>query len=421
MTLRASPGTVRGTVSAAPSKSYTHRALLLGLLAEGETTVGDPLLSEDPLATIHGIEALGARVERRAGTVVIRSEGRVRPPRDIIDCANSGTTLRLLSAIAALAPGEATLTGDASLRKRPMLPLLAALDSLGVKTTSAEGKAPVTLRGPMQGGAATLPGDVSSQFISALLLAGARTPLGVDVHISGELKSEPYIDITREMMQDFGASASATPTGFRVEGAQRYRAREYRVPGDYSTAAFPLCAGALAGEVTVDNLPARTAQGDKAILDYLARFGADVRRAERSATVRAAPLRGVDIDLSHTPDAFPALCAVAAHAQGETRLTGAAHLRFKESDRIHLMVENLRALGVDAHEREDGAIIRGGRVRGGGPLVTEGDHRILMALAVCALRADAPLVLDDHDAFRVSYPSFLDDFSRLGAAFEVSA
>ncbi|HVM45137.1 MAG TPA: 3-phosphoshikimate 1-carboxyvinyltransferase [Candidatus Thermoplasmatota archaeon] len=419
MTLLVHPGSVRGSVVAPPSKSYTHRAFLLGLLAEGTTTVRDALASEDPRATLQGVEALGARVSRDADAVRIASDGRVRPAARVIDCLNSGTTLRLLAAIASLGEGETKLTGDASLRKRPMQPLLDALHALGVAAAGTEGKAPITVRGPMRGGRASLPGDMSSQFVSALLLAGARTREGVEVTIQGALKSRPYVEITLEMMEDFGAKAQTTADGFRVAGGQRFRATDYRVPGDFSTAAFPLVAGALTGEVTVENLPARTAQGDKAILDYLERFGASVSRAGRLATVRRSELRGTSIDLSDTPDAFPALCALAAHAKGETVLSGAAHLRFKESDRIRAMVTNLRRMGVDAQEREDGAVIRGGPVRGARGLVTEGDHRILMALAVCGLAADGPVELDDHEAHAVSYPAFIEDFTRLGARFQV--
>lgn len=418
MSLVLHPGSVHGTVVAPPSKSYTHRAFLLGLLAEGTTTVRDSLASEDPRATLQGVEALGARVTR--GDVVrIASDGKVRASRETVDCLNSGTTLRLLSAIASLADGETRLTGDASLVKRPMGPLVDALSALGVKTTSTNGKAPITVRGPMRGGRATLPGDMSSQFVSALVLAGARTSDGVTVEIQGTLKSRPYVDITLEMMEDFGAKAERAGEGFRVAGGQRYKATDYRVPGDFSTAAFPLVAGALAGEVTVENLPARTAQGDKAILDQLEAFGATVVRSARSATVRKSELHGARIDLSDTPDAFPALCALAAHAKGETVLSGAAHLRFKESDRIKAMVTNLRRMGVDAQEREDGAVIRGGKVHGARGLVTEGDHRILMALAVCGLAADGPVELDDHEAHAVSYPTFIQDFQRMGARIEV--
>lgn len=418
MSLRVYPGSVHGTVLAPPSKSYTHRAYLLGLLSEGRSTIRDGLASEDPRATLEAVEALGARVTR-TDFVTIESDGRVRAPSIDVDCLNSGTTLRLLSAIASLSEAPITLTGDASLRKRPMLPLAESLRRLGVEVSLAEGKAPITVKGPMLGGRASLPGDVSSQFVSALLLAGARTKAGVAVDIIGTLKSRPYVDITIEMMEDFGAKADRVGEGFRVEGGQRYKARDYRVPGDFSTAAFPLVAGALSGKVRVENLPARTAQGDKAILDYLVRFGADVQREERAATVSASDLRGTNIDLSDTPDAFPVLCALAAHAKGETILSGAAHLRFKESDRIAAMVTNLQKLGVDAREREDGAVIRGGPVRGARGLVTEGDHRVLMALAVCALKAEGPLEMDDHEAHAVSYPHFIEDFRRMGARMEV--
>ncbi|HWH08709.1 MAG TPA: 3-phosphoshikimate 1-carboxyvinyltransferase, partial [Candidatus Thermoplasmatota archaeon] len=422
MTLHVRPSTVRGAVTAPPSKSYTHRAFFLGLLAAGTTRVSHALLSEDPKATLHAVEALGAQVRREGDIIVISSSGEVRTPEDVVDCLNSGTTMRLLSAIAALAPGGSVLTGDASLRKRPMKPLLDALGQLGVRAESTRdnGCAPVLVRGPLRGGRAKLPGDVSSQFISALLLAGARTRDGVEVEVDGTLKSRPYVDITVEMMQDFGGAVEETPRGFRVAGGQRLRARDYAVPGDYSTAAFPLCAGALAGEVRVENLPERTAQGDKAIVEQLRAFGADVRQEGRSVVARKARLRGARLDLSDTPDAFPALCALAAHAEGETVLSGAKHLRFKESDRIRAMVTNLRALGVDAEEREDGAVIRGGPVRGSAtPLVTEGDHRILMALAVCGLAAQGPIVLDDHEAHAVSYPGFLEDFRRMGGSLEV--
>lgn len=421
MSLRVHPGAVRGTVLASPSKSYTHRALLLGLLSDGETRVRSPLLSEDPLATLEACEQLGARVTR-GEEVVLRSDGVLRAPAQTIDCMNSGTTLRILSALVALVDGETTLTGDASLRKRPMGPLVAALEALGARVGSEGGRAPLVIRGPMRGGVATLPGDVSSQFVSALLLAGARTRDGVEVRLSGPLKSRPYVDITIEMMADFGARVDVLgETGFRVAGGQRFRARDYTVPGDYSTAAFPLAAGALAGEARVDNLPARSAQGDRAIVDFLERFGARVERGDRHATVRAAPLAGAKLDLADTPDLFPVLCAVAAHAGGETVLSGAEHLRYKESDRIRLMVENLRRCGVDAVERQDGAVIRGGKVRPASGLVTEGDHRILMAMSVCALRAEGPLTMDDHECYRVSYPRFVEDFRGLGARVEVIA
>lgn len=417
MNLKASPGIVKGTVSSSPSKSYTHRAFFLGLLSEGKTTVRDALMSEDPRATIDAVRALGATVDE----TTITSDGRVHTPEDVIDCLNSGTTMRLLAAIASLAPGASVLTGDASLRKRPMKPLLDALQSLGVQAESTRGNglAPVIVRGPLSGGKTRIAGDISSQFVSALVLAGARSRDGIEISIDGELKSRPYVDITIEMMSDFGGRVEETRDGFAVAGGQRLVGREYRVPGDFSTAAFPLSAGALAGKVTVDNLPSRSAQGDKAIIEMLERFGARVTRGERSVTVETAPLRGAEFDLKDTPDLFPVLCAVAAHAKGTTILSGARHLRFKESDRIHLMVTNLQRLGVDCEEREDGAIIRGGVVRAGSGLVTEGDHRILMALSVCALRAQGPLTMDESDAHKVSYPSFVEDFQRLGQPLEV--
>ncbi|MFA5862702.1 MAG: 3-phosphoshikimate 1-carboxyvinyltransferase, partial [Candidatus Thermoplasmatota archaeon] len=231
MTLTIHPGTVNGNVVAAPSKSYTHRAFFLGLLSDGTTRVLEALLSEDTRATLQAVEALGALVERTE-SIDITSDGSVRTPENVIDCLNSGTTLRLVSAIASLAPGSAVLTGDASLRKRPMKPLLDALASVGVRAESTRdnGCAPVVVHGPLRGGKTMLPGDVSSQFVSALLLAGTRTANGIDIHIQGELKSRPYVDITREMVEDFGGRIEEPTRGhFHAPGDQRLKAREYRV------------------------------------------------------------------------------------------------------------------------------------------------------------------------------------------------
>lgn len=423
--LRIRASTVAGRVEAPPSKSYTHRAFALALLARGETRVEEPLLSEDPLATLEAVERMGgARLGSEEGAIIVESDG-VDAARDVLDCKNSGTTMRLFSAIAALPRDWSVLTGDASLRKRPMQPLLDALRGLGADafSTLGAGCAPLVVRGPLVAGETFLPGDVSSQFVSALLLAATQTQGRTTITLTSPLKSRPYVDITRAMIADFGGETLASESAFVVEGPQDLSLASYRVPGDWSTAAFPMAAAAVTGgEVTVANLDPRSPQGDKAILDALRAFGAKVtERADGTATVAGAPLSGIAFDLSDTPDMFPALCAIAVHAKGETQLTGGAHLRFKESDRIAAMVGELRKMGADCEELPDGAVIRGGKPLRGAKLHTFEDHRILMALAVAGLRADGETILDEHESCAVSYPKFVADLARLGASADVIA
>ena len=421
------PSTVSGRCDAPPSKSYTHRAFTLALLADS-TLVREPLLGEDCLATLAAVERLGGKVERRPEGVLVQG-AEPQTPDDVIDCRNSGTTMRLITAVAALAPGTSVLTGDATLRRRPMQALLDALHPLGAEawSTRGNGAPPVVVRGPLQGGHTSLAGDVSSQYVSALVLAGTRAPKGLELAVTTPLKSRPYVDITLDMVRRFGgrvdvaepAVPDAGPT-FRVPGRQRLQAAEYRVPGDFSSAAFPLGAAAITGgTVAVGNLDLANPQGDKAIVDVLARFGCKVRKSPTEVAVTGGALHGTTVDLGDTPDMFPLLCAVAAHARGETVLHNARHLRFKESDRIAAMARELRKMGVDIVEREDGAVIRGGPVHAANGVETHGDHRVLMACAVAALGADGPVEIIDDGSHAVSYPSFPDDLRRMGGDVEV--
>ncbi len=415
------PGTFQGTVSAPPSKSYTHRALILAGLSR-ESTIRDPLRSQDTLATLAAVKALGATVEDTGDEIRIQG-GHPRVPEDVILCHNSGTTLRLATAVSALASGTTVLTGDASLRTRPMGPLLDALWELGADafSTRGNGRAPVVVRGPMEGGAAELPGDVSSQFVSGLVLAGARTEGGVSVRLTSPLRSRPYVDMTLATLEAFGGEATGDAHGFDVPGDQALPGADYRVPGDYSSAAFPLAAAAVTGgRCRVENLPPEDPQGDRAFLQHLEAFGAPVTRDGDGVTVEGSEeLAPVDLDLGDTPDLFPVLCALAAHADGTSRFTGAAHLRHKESDRIDAMVTALRAVGVEARELEDGAEVTGGPVKGG-RIETRHDHRILMAGTVLALGASDPVSFADRDSFKVSYPAFLTHMRDAGIRVEVT-
>jgi 3-phosphoshikimate 1-carboxyvinyltransferase len=383
--------------------------------------VKDPLISEDTKATIGAIKAFGSKVENRAdGSIVVH--GDLKKPEVTIDAMNSGTTLRLMAGIAGLVEGTTTLTGDESLRKRPMAPLLSALEQIGARTRSDNGLPPLEVRGIMDGGKASIRGDVSSQFISSLMIAGSQTENGVEVEIEGNIVSRPYLDITTSVLEQFGIECKAKRSSVRVPGRQRAVAKEYTVPGDFSSAAFMLCAGAIAphgSRVTVTNLKDRV-QADAVILGILRSSGSEViSKGSGIEVYRDKELTGIDIDLNDCPDLFPVLCIVAAKAHGTSVLRGAGHLRFKESDRIDAMHRLLSDIGVPSEQLEDGLEIKGSGWIRGGTIRHFGDHRIAMAGAIAGIASEDGVVIPGAEVCGVSYPGFVEDLKKLGARVEV--
>ena len=418
---RSRASSVAGTVRAPPSKSYTHRAFLLAALSGGPCRVARPLLSEDTEATLTGIEAFGAEVHRKEDGLRIASAGLRLPPKPI-DARNSGTTLRLLTGTASLLEGTTVLTGDASLRKRPMGPLLEALRGLGARCRSlgGGGRPPVEVTGPLLGGSVSISGSVSSQFLSSLLLACPLAPEATTLHVLPPILSEPYVDVTRHMLRTFGAVVEAHGNDFRIRGGQRYAPADFVVPGDFSSAAFPLAAAALSrGDVTVEGLDVSAPQGDRRIANLLGAFGASVACRPDAVRVRGGFLEAQTVDVGATPDLFPVLAVLASQARGASRFVNGAQLRLKESDRIETTVAFLKAMGVDAAGTPDGCVVRGPAKLRGAQVDSHGDHRILMAAAVAGLVAQGPVEISDPWCFRVSYPSFLDDLRALGAEMEV--
>lgn len=418
--LRVYPSTVRGRIRAPPSKSYTHRALVVASLCNGPVVVKDPLISDDTKATINAVRAFGSTVEAKGSSVIVH--GALKRPETAIDASKSGTTLRLMTGIAGLIDGTTTLTGDESLRKRPMGPLLSAMESIGARTKSSDGYPPVEIRGKMKGGKASIRGDVSSQFVSSLMIAGSQTEKGVEVEIEGSIVSRPYLDITSAVLDQFGIKSECGREVVRVAGGQRPRAKEYTVPGDFSSAAFMLSAGAVAAQgskVVVTNLNDRV-QADARIIEILRSFGAKVLiRGPDIEVERDGELSGAEIDLKDAPDLFPILCIVAAKAHGTSVLRGAGHLRFKESDRIDAMHRLLDAVGVPSEPLEDGMEIQGtGWIRGGTIQHFE-DHRIAMAGAIAGLASEDGVVVPDAEVCSKSYPDFIEDLKSMGARVEV--
>ena len=421
MALRVLRSTVGGEAIAPPSKSYTHRAIILGALTGEKCEVRRPLISEDTAATLSAVAMMGAQIEEENGLIRIECPT-LSAPRKSINVRNSGTTLRLISGVASLIAGKTSITGDESLQKRPMKPLLDALRDLGAKCsgTGENEHPPVTIRGPMTKTSARLPGNISSQFISSLLIACPMKETPTELEITGTRKSESYVDISLYMLKRFRIEVERKPDGFKMPGNQRPVGSLFQVPGDLSSAAFLLCAGAMTGgTITVNGLDTEMPQGDIAITEALQRYGAEVDVKKKSVTCRPGERIPFEFDVGDSPDLFPILGVLAATAKGESRLSGGEHLRFKESDRISTTVTMLKGLGVDAKALDDGCIIRGnGKIRGG-TIETQMDHRIMMAATVAGLTSISGVVMEDEKSYEVSYPNFLDDIQRLGAIVQV--
>ncbi|AFK19085.1 3-phosphoshikimate 1-carboxyvinyltransferase [Haloferax mediterranei ATCC 33500] len=424
MDAHVSPSRVSGRIRAPPSKSYTHRAILAAGYSD-EAVVRDALVSADTKATMRAVRAFGGTVDRDGQTVdVVGFDGRPGTPDDVIDCANSGTTMRLVTGCAALGADLTVLTGDESLRSRPHGPLLTAVFDLDgrAESTRRNGQAPLVVGDGMTGGTVEIPGDVSSQFITALLMAGAVTDVGIDIDLTTELKSSPYVDITLELLSDFGVEATRTEDGFSVPGGQSYHPvdGEYSVPGDFSSISYLLAAGAVAGaegtSVTIEGARP-SAQGDSAIVDIVRDMGAEVEWDEDAGelTVSPADLTGTTVDVGDTPDLLPTIAVLGAIADGDTVIENCEHVRYKETDRVTAMAEELAKMGANVTEQQDRLTIHGGETDLVGAAVDgRGDHRIVMSLTIAALVAKGETTIAGSEHVDVSFPNFFETMRDLG-------
>lgn len=411
---------LRGEVTAPPSKSYTHRAIILGALVGERFEVIRPLISDDTEATLSAIEMMGATIDRGVNSIRIFCP-RIVAPKSTIDARNSGTTLRLISGIAALIEGKTQITGDDSLRRRPMKPLLNALRELGAKCAGegAEEHPPVRIEGPMTGTHAKLPGDVSSQFISSLLIACPMKKTPTRIKITGSQKSRSYVDISLDVLKKLRIEVNRVPDGFEMQGGQRPKGRTFEIPGDFSSAAFLMCGAAITGgDVRIRGLDISSPQGDAAILKVLSEFGSKIETSGDMIRCVAGERLPFEFDVSNTPDLFPILAVIAATANGRSRLFGGEHLKFKESNRIETTVAMLSDLGVDAQATADGCIINGkGKIRGG-TINTHNDHRIMMSAVIAGLASEQGVILSDDSSYVISYPAFIDDVQKLGGMLQ---
>ena len=394
-----------GVIRAPPSKSETHREIILSALSCGTSVLKNPLVSSDTAATLRGVQAFGAVVSEADGLLTITG-GNLHAAESCIDCGNSGTTLRLLTGLASTLSGTTEFTGDSSLMHRPMQPLLSALEALGAEISVEKNIISVT--GPAAAGTAEIRGDISSQFVSSLLTAG------IPVKLTTPLVSAPYVDMTISALEKRGVRIEKTENSLTFQTPFCLRPREAVIEGDWTAASYLLAAGALSGNITVTGLNPESLQGDRRIIPILKSFGADVSAAGDRVTAVRSPLKGSDANLSDTPDLFPALSVLAACAEGTSRFYGVSRLIYKESDRVSGMSDILSKLGACVSFSGDCCMIKGGSIFGS-QVSAGGDHRLFMAAVIAGLSAEGCTEISgDDEIYAVSYPDFLRDIRTLG-------
>lgn len=410
-------GPVSGTVRVPGSRSITNRALVLGALTGGRTVINGALFSDDTLRMAAGLRALGVAVEEDARSerfVVLGQGGRIPAAEAAIDAGNAGTVARFLTAVAVLGTGRYVIDGSPRMRERPIQDLVIALRALGVEVTAPSGCPPVVVQARgLPGGRTAVRGDTSSQFLSALLLVAPLAASPVEIAVEGEVVAAPYVDLTIGLMEAFGVTVERDGYRWFRLSPQRYHPRAFSVEPDASSASYFFAAAAVTGgRVTVPGLSRDSLQGDLRFLDVLQAMGCEVRWTEDGVEVRGPKrLRGVDVDLNAMSDMTMTLAAMAPYAEGSVGIRNVAHIRRQESDRLSAVATELRRLGQEVREREDGLEVTPRPVR---PAVvqTYGDHRIAMAFAVAGLQAEG-IAIADPDCVAKTFPDFFDRVEAL--------
>ena len=408
---------LNGKITCPSNKSYTHRAIFLAALSDGKSIVKKILYSNDTIATISACRGFGVEVEEVENNVTIKNKIGETVQSSIINAENSGTTIRIAIAIAALSGGNTTLTGDDSLKKRPMQPILDALETMGVKTESDEGRPPIHINGKIQGKEISINGDISSQFISALLIIAPRLPDGLIINVEGKLVSKPYVDLTIAIMKKFGVDVKIEEEYKRyVVSHQIYKPTTFSIPSDFSNLALLLAANVLLGdgldiEISLGDMP----QGDEAIVDILEKLGVNVTLEDDIITTESPiSLKGGKFDLSDTPDLLPAIAILALKSEKPIEMFNVKHARYKETDRIAIISRELKKIGLNVEEKDDGMILKKSSELIPAELNSENDHRLFMAFSIAGMFV-GECTVSDPDAVKVSYPEFISDLVNVGA------
>jgi len=428
---------LKGEITAPPSKSYSHRAFIASSLAVGVSIIKNPLIYGDVEVTIDILKSLGHKISRVSeDTYMVKGNlGTIKNVKRVLDCKNSGTSIRIFCALAMLIDGGLSFSGEFLKRKRPIIPLLNALEFIGGSYDLSDEILTVKRKGK-KCNVIALPGNISSQFITALLMMSplliCKKTNSITIKITSPITSYPYVKITLDVLKSFGINIQENINEKRVGKytitcEQNYRAQTYEIPGDFSSASFIIVAAVLSQEdskITIQNLNFNKPQGDQRLIEILQRMGAkiEVFKDKNSISITGNlskyPLTGTVIDIGDIPDLFPILSVVGAFASGQTELYNASNIRGKESDRLSLVAQGLSKMGVKLKEEEDKLTIYQCDHLEGIEIIHESDHRIAMAFTIAALFAKTPSQISNMEVVRDSYPNFIEDITKLGARVE---
>ena len=413
------PQCLQGEVNAPGSKAYTHRALVASLMTYGTTKIKGALDCDDTRRTLEGVRALGARFQIEDDVTV--SYGTSNPTPDaLVDCGNSGATLRFLVAVASAFPTTTTFAVNGILATRPLAPLLQALEQLGAVSALTQGGHRLMVRGPLKGGEAVLPGDISSQFVSGLLLAAPASQKDVRIRMKRRLQSRPYVDMTIEVLRRHGIKVDVEDDRFHVPAPQHYQSTFHKIEGDFSSASFLMAAAACCGDsISIHGLAEQSLEPDSTILKIAPQLGLELDRKGRALVVKRSSIQSFRFDASNNPDLVPVLEVLGCAAKGVSEITGLRRLRFKESNRLLTVPTELSKMGGKIHVDEDQVKIEPADRLIGASLDSYHDHRVAMACSIAALGAHGESVIENAEAVSKSYPDFFGDLAKLGAEIHV--
>ena len=412
------PTEVRGSIKVPPSKSLSHRALICASLSRGRSTISNIVFSDDVKATLNALKHIGAKFELQDDKVIVHGIKRIKYDDEVIDCNESGSTLRVLIPLLSLTKKEIIYTGKQSLLKRPQTIYQELFTKDG--NTFEVSRDKIMVNGSIKSNDYVIDGTVSSQFISGLLFALPLLEDDSTITINTRLESKSYVDLTVDILDFYGIDVQEIENGYFIPGNQKYQARDYSVEGDYSQSAYHLVAGTLNGVVNVSNLNHESKQGDSKIIDILKSFKSKIIFTENGFTSQLSKTKGTTVDISDCPDLGPIISLLGSLSEGQTKITNIARLRIKESDRVKSTVATLKALGADITVVNEEIIINGKDSLNGGVTVDSyNDHRIAMMISIASIRCTNEVILTRPMAVNKSYPHFYDDFKHIGGKFTI--
>ncbi len=422
MNVKIKPNEIKGKMKSIPSKSLLHRAIILSGIAKDREIILEQVntISEDIEATLTCIEKLGAKTKVEGDSIRITSLGNIKKSKVELHCKESGTTLRLLLPLVSTFSKEATVDCSEGLRKRPIRELIETLEESGLYFK--EKGFPINISGNVTTDFFKISGDISSQYVSGLLLLSSLLDQRSSIYLTTKLESRTYVNITIKVLRDFGIIVNELEEGvFEIYGGRDkiLPPKEYQIEGDWSNAAFFLVGGCLGDSIKMSGLNLESSQGDKKIVQILKKAGAILTCSDDFISSNRSHLNSFEVDFSETPDLFPILSVVAALSKGQSILKGGERLKLKESNRIESTFQMLKSLGADVKKREDGLIIQGKEILDGGIVNSFNDHRIVMSVTMASIRCKEPVSIVNAGAVKKSYPNFFEDFKKVGGIFDV--